>query len=101
MADVHLVMLRMVGRGGVMSVPVRAYETESEAKAGAAARQAEIATLLDTHLVFVNGDTATPAGISLRQFLHIFGVEEVGHGQVVVPSGLIEAAPASKIILAS
>lgn len=84
-----------------MSKVVRAYESEAEAKAASTVRQAEIAALLDTQLAFVQGDTATPAGLSLRQFLHLFGVEQVGHDHQVVPSGLIEAAPASKIILSS
>lgn len=84
----------------MLQVVVRAYDSEADAKAASGARQAELTRLLDAQLAFVDGDTAVPAGLSLREFLASFGVEQAGHEPVKVPSGLIEVAPGPKIVLA-
>lgn len=101
MAERFVLMRRMSGRGGALAVPVRVFDTESEAKTASATQQAQITQLLDAELALVSGDTATPCGLSLRQFLASFGVESVGHEPLPVQSGLIDVAPAPKIILSS
>lgn len=101
MADAFVLFRRLRGPAGVLSSVVRAYDTEVDVKAASAARQAELNRLLDAQLVFVQGEDAIPVGLSLRQFLGNFGVEEVGYEFQQVASGLIEDAPAPKIILAS
>ena len=84
----------------MLSDPVRVYDSEADAKAASAQRQAELTRLLDAHLVEVQGDVATPCGLSLRQFLAQFGVEQCGHDYAKLPTGLIEVAPGPKLVMA-
>jgi hypothetical protein len=100
-AETHLVLRRLTGRGGALTVVVRGYDTAEEAKRASAAFQGDLNQLLGASLVFVEDGQAVPIGLTLRQLLGSFGVEEVGHVPISVPCGVIETAPSPKIILSS
>ena len=100
MADRLVLFRRLSGPGGSLSQPVRVYDDAKEAQSAADARQRELAMLLDAQLVFVAGDTATPVGMSLGQFLSTFGITDVGHEPQTIPGGLIEA-PVPRLIIPS
>lgn len=101
MADAYVLTRRIWGRGGSLSIPIRVFDSEINAKAASAGNQADFVKLLDAQLVFRQGDEAIPIGMSLRDFLNSIGVEQAGHEFHKVPSGLIDEAPAPKIILSS
>lgn len=107
---IFTVMRHCSGRAGSLLIPqvtfggADAEATENEAKRGAQRRQADFMALLECQIMRVTGrDQCEPVGMTVKDFLNLLGVENVGHfvHSTEIRESDIDLAPSPKIILAS
>lgn len=77
---VYIVIRNLVGKNGAsMAVPVRAYATEAEAKAGAAEAHAGMKAAAECQLMMLAGGQAHDSGLDCETFLREIGIHSYSH----------------------
>lgn len=97
-----MVMRVVSGIGGSISVPVKAFDNEGEAKRCSEARQGELLSLLSAKLFMPSGkNEISDTGLDLRSVLNSVGITQIGHSILPVEvHGAELAIVTPKLILA-